>query len=130
VEDITEIKAAQTALEELAMRDSLTHVYNRRRFIELASRKLRDRPASTDQLRCSCSTSTTQEYQRYLRPPSGDAVLREIALRWCKTCGKATFGRYGGEEFILLMPETISPGLDRGRAAAASDCRYLCQRQR
>jgi PAS domain S-box-containing protein len=40
VEDITEIRAAQAALEELAIRDSLTHVYNRRHFFEVTKREI------------------------------------------------------------------------------------------
>jgi diguanylate cyclase (GGDEF)-like protein len=38
---------------------------------------------------------------------AGDAVLREAATRLRETCRETdTIGRYGGEEFIVLFPET------------------------
>ncbi|WP_017299117.1 diguanylate cyclase [Nodosilinea nodulosa] len=108
VEDITEIKAAQTALEELAMRDSLTHVYNRRRFIELASQELTrairfNRPVTLLMLDID-HFKTVNDTCGHL---AGDTVLRDIALRLKTNLRQSDIlARYGGEEFILLMPET------------------------
>jgi diguanylate cyclase (GGDEF)-like protein/PAS domain S-box-containing protein len=108
VEDITEIKAAQIALEELAMRDSLTHVYNRRHFIELASQEIVrstrfNRPVTLLMLDIDHFKSINDTYGHL----AGDAVLRDIALRLRANLRQSDIlARYGGEEFILLMPET------------------------
>ncbi|PSN16679.1 hypothetical protein C7293_01740 [filamentous cyanobacterium CCT1] len=108
VEDITEIKAAQTALEELAMRDSLTHVYNRRHFIELASQELArsarfNRPVTLLMIDIDHFKVINDTYGHL----AGDAVLRDIALRIKSNLRQSDIlARYGGEEFILMMPET------------------------
>ncbi|WP_052050536.1 diguanylate cyclase [Leptolyngbya sp. KIOST-1] len=108
VEDITEIKAAQTALEELAMRDSLTHVYNRRHFIELASQELArsarfHRPVTLLMIDIDYFKAINDTYGHL----AGDRVLRDIALRLKGNLRQSDIlARYGGEEFILLMPET------------------------
>ncbi|PSR19252.1 hypothetical protein C8255_03325 [filamentous cyanobacterium CCP3] len=108
VEDITEIKAAQTALEELAMRDSLTHVYNRRHFIELASQELArsarcNRPVTLLMVDIDHFKVINDTYGHL----AGDAVLRDIALRIKANLRQSDIlARYGGEEFILMMPET------------------------
>ncbi len=108
VEDITEIKAAQIALEELAMRDSLTHVYNRRHFIELASREI---ARSTRFNRSITLLMLDIDHFKVINDTyghlAGDAVLRDIALRIKANLRQSDIlARYGGEEFILLMPET------------------------
>ncbi|MEA5451024.1 diguanylate cyclase [Leptolyngbya sp. CCNP1308] len=108
VEDITEIKAAQLALEELAVRDSLTHVYNRRHFIDLASREIVrsarfNRPVTLLMLDIDHFKAINDTYGHLV----GDAVLRDIALRLKANLRQSDIlARYGGEEFILLMPET------------------------
>ncbi len=108
VEDITEIKAAQTALEELAMRDSLTHVYNRRHFIELDSQELArsarfNRPVTLLMIDIDHFKTINDTYGHL----AGDAVLRDIALRIKANLRQSDIlARYGGEEFILMMPET------------------------
>lgn len=110
VEDITEIKAAQIALEELAMRDSLTHVYNRRHFIDLASREIVrsarfNHPVTLLMIDIDHFKTVNDTYGHL----AGDAVLRDVALRLKANLRQSDIlARYGGEEFILLMPETDS----------------------
>ncbi len=110
VEDITEIKAAQIALEELAMRDSLTHVYNRRHFIDLASREIArsarfNHPVTLMMIDIDHFKTVNDTYGHL----AGDAVLRDAALRLKANLRQSDIlARYGGEEFILLMPETDS----------------------
>jgi diguanylate cyclase (GGDEF)-like protein/PAS domain S-box-containing protein len=108
VEDITAIKIAQAALEELAMRDSLTQVYNRRHFMDLASREIArsarfHRPVTLLMLDIDHFKTINDTHGHLV----GDAVLRDIALRLTANLRQSDLlARYGGEEFILLMPET------------------------
>jgi diguanylate cyclase (GGDEF)-like protein/PAS domain S-box-containing protein len=109
MEDITEIKAAYFALEELAVRDSLTHVYNRRHFFELANRELArvkrfGRPVSLVMLDVDHFKAINDQHGHW----RGDQVLQAVALNLQKNLRQSDIlARYGGEEFIILMPETI-----------------------
>jgi diguanylate cyclase (GGDEF)-like protein/PAS domain S-box-containing protein len=108
MEDVTEIKAAQIALEELAIRDSLTHVYNRRHFIEMAekemARAIRFQRSVTVMMVDVDHFKTINDTYGHL---AGDRVLQEIVVRIKSNLRQSDIlARYGGEEFIILMPET------------------------
>lgn len=108
VEDISEIKAAHFALQELAVRDPLTHVYNRRHFFELASREMARasrflRPITLLMLDVDHFKSINDNHGHLV----GDQVLRRVVLRLQNNLRQSDIlARYGGEEFIVLMPET------------------------
>ena len=55
----------------------------------------------------------------------GDAVLKEFALRLKRNIrGVDLACRFGGEEFVVLMPDTdYRQAAERGRAGAAGGCR-------
>ena len=108
---ITELTARvelQKQLEELATRDGLTHVFNRRHFMVLAEneiiRSFRYRKHS------SLIMLDIDHFKRVndtLGHQTGDHVLVSIAE--CLDHNLRTFdilGRYGGEEFIIFLPET------------------------
>jgi len=108
VEDITEIRAAQAALEELAIRDSLTHIYNRRHFLEVTKREIarasRFNHATSLILIDIDHFKTVNDTYGHLM---GDQVLRDVVLRIKENLRESDIlARYGGEEFIVLMPET------------------------
>jgi len=108
MEDITEIKAAYFALEELAVRDPLTHVYNRRHFFELANRELArakrfDHPVSLVMLDVDHFKAISDQHGHW----RGAQVLRAVALSLQQNLRQSDIlARYGGEEFVILMPET------------------------
>ncbi|MGF1570078.1 MAG: diguanylate cyclase [Nodosilinea sp.] len=108
VEDITEIRAAQVALEELAIRDSLTHIYNRRHFFEIAQREITravrfNRPLTLLLLDIDHFKAINDTYGHLV----GDKVLRDVVRRLHDNLRQSDIlARYGGEEFILLLPET------------------------
>jgi diguanylate cyclase (GGDEF)-like protein len=92
----------------LAIRDGLTNVFNRRHFqevleTEVARSLARGAPLAVlvgdlDQFKV---VNDTYGHQR------GDEVLREVAaICLSHTRGADTVARYGGEEFILLLPDT------------------------
>jgi diguanylate cyclase (GGDEF)-like protein len=94
--------------QKLASTDSLTTIYNRRRFYELAERELKralrfDRPLAMIMLDVDNFKNINDNYGH----PSGDRALSEIAKICLYELREVDiFGRYGGDEFIILLPET------------------------
>jgi diguanylate cyclase (GGDEF)-like protein len=95
-------------LNKIASHDALTGIFNRRYFLEQAkiqiSRSLR---LSKE---CFIILYDLDHFKRVndtYGHSAGDTVLREIAQRIKKTIRPYDlFGRYGGEEFIMLMCDT------------------------
>lgn len=107
-----ELKNAMARIQELVNIDELTGIYNRRRIFQVLS----------------------EESNRYQRAPgafslgildvdffkhindshghqAGDEILRKLA--GCVSDGLRvidSFGRYGGEEFLLILPQTTLAG--------------------
>lgn len=99
-------------LQMLAIMDDLTGIYNRRHFFEVA--RLEFERALRYQRSLSLIMMDIDHFKEVndrLGHLVGDAVLRIVADR-CKQNMRETdvIGRYGGEEFVLLMPETNADG--------------------
>lgn len=98
-------------VQELATLDPLTGVSNRRHFFELARRELEraaryGRPLSMLMLDADHFKQVNDRYGHV----AGDEVLRTIAARCRASLREADLiGRYGGEEFLILLPETAAP---------------------
>jgi diguanylate cyclase (GGDEF)-like protein len=118
---------AEARLRELAITDELTQAYNRRYFISLAEAEL----ARIRRYGGTCTLAildldnfkTVNDTIGHL---AGDEALREFS-RECRKILRAgdTFARYGGDEFVVLLPNT-SPKtahevLDRLRATLAAN---------
>ena len=95
-------------LEEMANYDSLTEIFNRRYFIDLATLQL----ARSLRLNNECFIAiydldhfkAVNDTYGHL---AGDKVLKDIARRVKKTIRPYDLlGRYGGEEFIMLLCDT------------------------
>ncbi|CCH49655.1 sensor domain-containing diguanylate cyclase [Pseudodesulfovibrio piezophilus] len=108
IRDITEQKATEAKLRQLATTDGLTGLNNRRRFMELSEQELSHairyrRPLSIFMLDIDHFKRINDDYGHDV----GDKVLRfmadisETALR-----NADILGRLGGEEFGVLLPET------------------------
>jgi diguanylate cyclase (GGDEF)-like protein/PAS domain S-box-containing protein len=95
-----------------ARTDSLTGIYNRRYFFELAelefSRSKRHKHALAVIM---LDLDRFKEVNDSYGHAAGDQVLRTVADR-CRENIRNTdiLGRYGGEEFIILLPETNFSG--------------------
>ncbi|MBL4583320.1 MAG: GGDEF domain-containing protein [Pseudomonadales bacterium] len=94
--------------QALASRDELTGLYNRRRFIELAEQEVRrseryERNVALLLIDIDSFKSINDTYGHQ----AGDAVIEDIADVMRGNFREADlYGRYGGEEFIALLPET------------------------
>lgn len=124
-----ELMEANRRLEELASRDSLTGIYNRRYFIELAERDLErasrtGAPVSLAMIDLDHFKLVNDTYGHLV----GDEVLR-LVVEIIGQSLRATdlFARVGGEELVVLMPDTPEPSAlivaERLREAIASGTR-------
>jgi diguanylate cyclase (GGDEF)-like protein len=120
-----ELRGAYKRIEELAELDELTGSYNRRCIM----RMLEDEIARAHRNKAPCSVALIDlDWFKRINDahghPTGDEVLRTFAITTfanIRTIDK--FGRYGGEEFLLLLPgtanEAAAHSLDRLRAIIA-----------
>lgn len=98
----------EAKLQELAITDSLTEIYNRRHFLDLAEKELirsiRYQRNFSFILIDLDNLKTINDKHGHL---SGDRVLQEVAKSIRQNSRDVDiFGRYGGDEFIVLLPET------------------------
>jgi diguanylate cyclase (GGDEF)-like protein len=106
------ITEAQHKLMELATIDDLTRLYNRRYFFERFNQELER--AKRYQRPLSCIILDIDYFKRVndtYGHLTGDQVLTDIARILQNNCRQSDLaGRYGGEELIVLLPETESAG--------------------
>ncbi|MFV0347563.1 MAG: diguanylate cyclase, partial [Halodesulfovibrio sp.] len=106
--DITERKLAELKLERMATTDSLTGLTNRARFLEIAAREVErgkryNRTFALIMLDADKFKNVNDTYGH----DAGDAVLVNIAETAANSLRETdTLARIGGEEFVVLMPET------------------------
>lgn len=98
---------AQMAMQNLAMRDSLTNIHNRRSIMDSLNRELSiARRMKTPLYLGMCDLDKFKAVNDNYGHQSGDEVLQEFANRVLKTIRDYDlFGRYGGEEFIVATTQ-------------------------
>jgi diguanylate cyclase len=120
-----ELKEAYKRIEELAALDELTGSFNRRCIMQMLDDEItRSRRTKAP---CSIALIDLDWFKRVndtYGHPTGDEVLRTFAITvFANIRTIDRLGRYGGEEFLLVLPDT--PGdtatrlLDRLRAIVA-----------
>ena len=116
--DITERKKMETELRRLAVTDSLTGIFNRRHFMTLAHREyLRSRRYRSRFSILLLDIDHFKNINDTYGHSAGDELLRRMAQEVRSTLrGADIFGRLGGEEFAIILPETNS-----GRAMEAAE---------
>jgi diguanylate cyclase (GGDEF)-like protein len=106
--DITERKKIEARLELMANTDELTGIYNRRHFIErLEQELLRARRYGQKASLILFDADNFKMVNDTHGHDVGDEVLIAIT-NVTKACLREVdcFGRFGGEEFVVLLPET------------------------
>ncbi len=108
--DITEQVMLLEKLRTMATIDSLTGVFNRSHFIELCSKEIdrANRYGRAISL-ISMDLDLFKEINDTYGHEAGDYTLKAVADT-CRNCLRHNdiFGRYGGEEFTICLPETSS----------------------
>jgi len=104
----TALRNALEEVERLAITDSLTGLYNHRHFFELAGREFQR--ARRYQLPLSVIMMDIDEFKRVndsYGHAIGDQVLQGVAECYRNELrGVDVVGRYGGDEFVAMLPET------------------------
>src|SRR5207302_10876165 len=120
-----ELKEAYKRLEELAELDELTGASNRRCIMRMLDEEIgRARRTGAP---CSIALIDLDWFKRVndaYGHPTGDEVLRTFAITMFANIRPIDkFGRYGGEEFLLILHDAAPHGacrmLDRLRASIA-----------
>ena len=116
---LTEVRVKLVDIEERARRDELTGIYNRRALIAaLHDAKQRADTTGEPFSICVIDIDLFKRYNDEFDHLTGDRVLRTFAQA-VQGGLRATdfFGRYGGEEFVQIMPQTTLAGaaVDAGR---------------
>jgi diguanylate cyclase (GGDEF)-like protein/PAS domain S-box-containing protein len=120
--DINERKRLEDRLKQQATTDGLTGVVNRRYFLELAAREIR----RTLRLNHPLALALIDiDYFKHINDTYGHAVGDEALLAvtrfFLKNIREADiFARFGGDEFVLLLPETC---LDQAQLVLERLCR-------
>jgi len=93
----------------LSITDALTHLYNRRHFEEMLEKTLADSAAKKTTFSvCMADIDYFKHYNDLNGHPAGDAVLKKISEIIIKNVkGSDIVARYGGEEIIIVFPDTL-----------------------
>lgn len=106
--DITEQQLLRERLEHRANYDGLTNLLNRRAVMELLEKQFAHDQRYANSLCCVLIDfdnfkSVNDQYGHHV----GDEVLKLFAATCKKSIRKSDFiGRWGGEEFVLVLPNT------------------------
>jgi diguanylate cyclase (GGDEF)-like protein/PAS domain S-box-containing protein len=105
--DITPLKRVEEALREQSVRDPLTNLFNRRYMEEALGREIRRSIRSPHSIGIiMVDIDSFKGFNDTYGHAAGDAVLRALADFFNEHIrGGDVTCRYGGEEFVLILPD-------------------------
>ncbi len=111
--NVEELRRENQQLYQLATTDSLTRLVNRRYFMERLSTEFSRAKRFNRRLGyLICDIDHFKHVNDTYGHSVGDRVLKQVSAILASTVRSIdTAGRYGGEEFVLLLPETAIEGV-------------------
>lgn len=99
------LRASEAKMRDLAIRDGLTGLFNRRHVLEVTADSIQRSIAAGERL---CLALVDLDYFKKINDEHGhlvgDAVLRDFARQLTQRLrGTDILGRYGGEEFVIVL---------------------------
>ena len=113
--DITKIKEMEEELKRLSVTDQLTQIYNRVKFHQALEEEIkRQRRYETDLTIIMFDIDHFKRINDTYGHDVGDKILVEL-VELVKLCIRETdiFSRWGGEEFMVLLPHTTLDNADK-----------------
>ena len=117
-----------TKTRELSVKDELTQLYNRRHFQQMLHREWKGAVRFVRDLSLiMIDVDHFKIYNDTFGHPQGDIVLKQIGQILHRNLREVdTVARFGGEEFVLLLPDTDK----HGAIAVAEKVRRLVEQHR
>lgn len=105
--DISDRKALENELEELATRDSLTGLFNRRELSRIMEEELeRARRYQRSMAILWIDFDHFKDINDTFGHAAGDSVLKSVSKLLLESVRTVdSVGRFGGEEFVIVLPE-------------------------
>ena len=108
VRDITKKKELEDELKNMAMKDELTKVYNRRYILKFLAEETYN--AKLEKSTLSIVLLDIDDFKRindnYGHPEGDDVLIKFTTSIQSNLRKKDYLGRIGGEEFIIILPQT------------------------
>jgi diguanylate cyclase (GGDEF)-like protein len=112
--DITERKEAEERIEQVSAHDLLTGLYNRRLLMERLKEEVKR--ATRNESMLSCFVIDIDHFKEINDTKGhlvGDSVIKQLADFLRQNMRQTDIiARYGGDEFIALLPDTDKGGLE------------------